>query len=125
MALCNLAGELLVAVLLLAFAALSRYTTVCTKYEWTRKLASNLRPAANGYFMAVLPRVLTLTGLHLRDFGHGAPMDTFNGITCALLLLAIAAFFILLFLQTRRVVAAQTEEERTQLGLVSRIDWQR
>jgi hypothetical protein len=124
-AVCSLAGELLVAALLLAFTAVSKNTTLCTKYEWMRRLASNLRPTWNAYFMAVLPRVATLTGLHLRDFGHGAAMDAVNGITCALLFLALAVFFLLLFVQTRRAVGGQTEAEKKQLGLVDRIDSRR
>ena len=72
--------------------------------------------------MAVLPRVTTLTGLHLRDFGHGAAVDTINGITCGLLLVGIAIFFVLLLFQTRRAIDSRSEVERGEMGLVSRID---
>lgn len=121
-AICSVSGEITTVFLLLVLIALTRNTTICGKYDWMQRLASKLQPKINGFIMAVLPRLATLTGLHLRDFGHGAAVDTINGITCGLLLVGMAIFFLLLLLQTRRAVASKSEEERVQMGLVSRID---
>jgi hypothetical protein len=94
--------------LLLILTALTRNTTLSAKYDWMRRLADKLRPKINGFIMAVLPRVATLTGLHLRDFDHGAAVDSINGITCGLLMLGIGLFFSLLLLQTRRAVITKS-----------------
>ena len=111
-ALCSIAGELFVALILLALMAVSRNTTLSAKYEWMKNISKRLRPVWNNYFMAIMPRVATLTGLHLRDFGHGAALDSINGISCSLILVAFMTFFILLLLQTRQAVQAHSEEDR-------------
>lgn len=108
-ALCSVFGEMIVVLLLLILTALTKNTTLCAKYDWIRGLASKLRPKINGFIMAILPRVATLTGLHLRDFSHGPAVDSMNGITCGLLILSIGFFFILLLLQTRRTIISKSE----------------
>lgn len=102
-ALSNLAGEIFVALLLLVFTVVSKVTTVCTRYEWMRRMVKNLRPLWNSYFFAIFPRVATFTGLHLRDFGHAPGIDTINGITCALLLLVMVFYLVMLFVQTNQI----------------------
>jgi hypothetical protein len=121
-AICSVSGEIITIFLLLVLIALTKNTTLCAKYDWLQRLAGKLRPKINGFIMGVLPRVATLTALHLRDFSHNSAVDTINGITCGLLLVGMGVFFVLLLLQTRRAVASKSEEERRQMGLLSRID---
>lgn len=83
-------------------------------------MGNNLRALWNSYFFAVLPRVATFAGFHLRDFGHVVGIDVINGLTCSIFLLLLPLFFVLLLVQTRQV--ANGESEQKQLGLAGRID---
>lgn len=110
----NLSGELLVAFLLLAFTILAKVGGVCAKYECLRRASVQLRAKWNGYFFAILPRVVTFTGLHWRGLGLGSAMDALNGITCTLLMLLMVFFLVMLIIQTRKIACRQSTVEYTR-----------
>lgn len=123
----NLSGEILIAFLLLAFTILAKIGGVCAKYECLRRVSVQLRSKWNGYFFAIFPRVVTLTGLHWRGLGLGTAMDALNGLTCTFLMLLMVFYLVMLIIQTRRIAfrTSTVEYSRKQIGLVGRIDYKR
>ena len=89
--------------MLLAFTILAKVGGVCAKHECLRRASVQLRAKWNGYFFAILPRVVTFTGLHWRGIGLGTAMDALNGLTCTLLMLLLVFYIVMLIIQTRKL----------------------
>lgn len=99
----NIMGEFLIAMILVLFTILSKVSTICLKYEKLHKLAANLNSIWNAFFLAILPRIATFTGLHWRLIGVGAEYDISNGIFCGVTSGLMLFFFISMIVQIKRI----------------------
>jgi hypothetical protein len=110
-------------VILLVFTVLSKVSTICLKYEKLRKLAASLNSIWNAFFLAILPRIATFTGIHWRLIGVGANYDIVNGIFCAVTTALMVFFFIAMIVQIKKITgkSSDTELDIQKLGVVTRI----
>lgn len=76
----------------------------------------------NCFFMAILPRLATFAGLHIRMVL--TTQDVMNGLICSILLLGFVFFFIQFLLHIRKINTniQYIEQTRLELGLANRIN---
>ena len=114
----NLSGEFIWAIIFLALTVMIKMAGSFCRNERARRFASKLRCRWNGFFMGILPRVATITTLHMSAGGAGSI------VVSVILLILIIAFWIQLFLHLRWVVAkpdAMLDRSR-RVGLLGRIE---
>lgn len=109
--------------ILLVFTVFSKVSTICLKYEKLRKLAASLNSIWNAFFLAILPRIATFTGIHWRLISVGANYDIVNGIFCGATTALMVFFFVAMIVQIKKITAktSDTEEDIKKLGVVTRI----
>lgn len=91
----------MLAVIFLAITIFLKVGSIFINSEKIRSAKTVLRGLWNGVFLALLPRIATFTGFHVRMI-HGSE-DIINIIFCALLCLLYIFFFIQLLLHIRGI----------------------
>ena len=113
----NLSGEFILAIIFLVFTVVVKMVSSICQSEKARCFASRLRCRWNGFFIGILPRLATLSTLHLTSDGKESM------ITFVILAVLIIAFWIQLFIHLRWVVAKPSciEDRSHKVGLLTRI----
>jgi hypothetical protein len=97
----NLSGEFAVSVIFLAVTIGLKVGSIFCNNERLRSIRTAFRPMWNGYFLAILPRVATFSGFHIRMLEGGS--GAINGLASCCIFLLFIFFFIILLLQIRLI----------------------
>jgi hypothetical protein len=99
----NISGEITVAVIFIIITIFLKIGGIASKSEKIRLINTKIRPLWNVFFVAILPRIATFTGFHIRMIQDTTSTSITNGIFCTIFCIAFIFFFIQLIVHIRRI----------------------